>query len=231
MISKSMMYKGKVGLFGSIDRSSNYVSAYVFVFLEILLTALSVLLYFTVPELRATTTFMAFSVILLTASIVELSVVKRKDGSDDMLKWVLGISFVVSAITTTSTMGVSGSILFILPMLLSVQYCSLFYSVFMSVITVMGSFVPLLLTSFLDYYDLNVIKIKTGSVVNISTTLEAALRPEIIDEAGTKVNEMLAIFLPAILFVIIIAVVTCIITHTLRKNILEQYRQFQNTRE
>lgn len=231
MISKSMMYKGKVGLFGSIDRSSNYVSAYVLVFLEILLTALSVLLYFTVPELRATTTFMAFSVILLTISIVELSVVKRKDGSDDMLKWVLGISFVVSAIATTSTMGVSGSILFILPMLLSVQYCSLFYSVFMSVITVMGSFVPLLLTSFLDYYDLNVIKIKTGSVVNISTTLEAALRPEIIDEAGTKVNEMLAIFLPAILFVIIIAVVTCIITHTLRKNILEQYRQFQNTRE
>ena len=176
-----MMYKGKVGLFAGIDRSSNFVSAYMLVFLEILLTALSVLLYFTVPELRATTAFMAFSVILLIVSLVELAVVKRKDGSDDMLKWVLGICFVISAITTTSTMGVSGSILFILPMLLSVQYCSLFYSVFMSVITIMGSFVPLLLTSFLDYYDLNVIRIKPGSVVNINTTLESALSPEFID--------------------------------------------------
>ena len=231
MISKSMMYKGKVGLFGGIDRSSNYVSAYMFVFLEMLLTALSVLLYFTVPELRATTTFMAFSVVLLIASLVELAIVKRKDGSDQMLKWMLGISFVVSAITTTSTMGVSGSILFILPMLLSVQYCSLFYSVFMSVITVMGTFVPLLLTSFLSFYDLNVIIMKPGSVITIDTTLEAALKPELIDEAGTKVNELVAVFLPAILFVIIIAVLTCIITHTYRKNILEQYRQFQNTRE
>lgn len=231
MISKSMMYKGKVGLFSAIDRSSNYVSAYMFVFLEMLLTALSVLLYFTVPELRATTTFMAFSAVLLIASLVELAIVKRKDGSDQMLKWMLGISFVISAITTTSTMGVSGSILFILPMLLSVQYCSLFYSVFMSVITVMGTFVPLLLTSFLTFYDLNVIIMKPGSVITIDTTLEAALKPELIDEAGTKVNELLAVFLPAILFVIIIAVLTCIITHTYRKNILEQYRQFQNTRE
>ena len=226
-----MMYKGKVGLFAAIDRSSNYVSAYMFVFLEMLLTALSVLLYFTVPELRATTTFMAFSAVLLIASLVELAIVKRKDGSDQMLKWMLGISFVISAITTTSTMGVSGSILFILPMLLSVQYCSLFYSVFMSVITVMGTFVPLLLTSFLTFYDLNVIIMKPGSVITIDTTLEAALKPELIDEAGTKVNELLAVFLPAILFVIIIAVLTCIITHTYRKNILEQYRQFQNTRE
>jgi hypothetical protein len=128
-------------------------------------------------------------------------------------------------------MGVSGSLLFILPMLLSVQYCSLFYSVFMSVITVMGSFVPLLLTSFLTYYDLNVIRVDQGSVVKIDTTLEEALRPEIIDAAGTKVNELLAVSLPAISFVIIVAVVACIITHSYRKNILEQYRQFQNTRE
>ena len=231
MISNSMMQKGKLGLFGAIDRSSNYVSAYLFVCLEVFLTALSVLLYFKVPELRATKTFFIFSGVMLIVSIVELAVVKEKDGSDDMLKWVLGISFVVSAIATTSTMGVSGSILFILPILLSVQYCSLFYSVFLSVITVMGSFVPLLLTSFLTYYDLNVIRVNPGSVVKINTTLEEALRPEIIDAAGTKVNELLAVFLPAISFVIIVAVVACIITHRFRKNILEQYRQFQNTRE
>lgn len=226
-----MMHKGKLGLFGAIDRSSNYTSAYIFVCLEVFLTALSVLLYFKVPELRATKTFLVFSGVMLIVSIVELAVIKRKEGSGHMLKWVLGVSFVLSAIATTSTMGVCGSILFILPILLSVQYCSLFYSVFLSVITVMGSFVPLLLTSFLAFYDLNVIRVNPGSVVNINTTLEEALRPEIIDVAGTKVNELLAIFLPAISFVIIISVVACIITHSYRKNILEQYRQFQNTRE
>ena len=225
------MNRGKLGLFYAIDRSSNLVSAHLFVGLEVLLTALSVLLYFTVPELRATFAFMIFSALLLLVSVVELAVIKKKDGSGDWLKWILGISFVISAIVTTSTMGLGGSILFILPILLSVQYCSLFYTVFMSVITVMGSFVPLLLTSFLTFYDLNVIRLIPGSVVKVNTTLEAALTPEIIDEAGTKINELLAIFLPAILFVIIIAVVAGIITHTLRKNILEQYRQFQNTRE
>jgi hypothetical protein len=226
-----MMHQGKLGLFNAIDRSANYVSAYMLVCLEVLLTALSVLLYFTVPELRASSAFVIFSAVLLVVSIVELTVVKRKEGSGDWLKWILGISYVLSAITTTSTMGVNGSILFILPMLLSIQYCSLFYSVFMSVITIMGSFVPLLLTSFLTFYDLNVIRLNPGSAVEIKTTLEAALRPEIIDVAGTKINELLAIFLPAISFVIIIAVVTGIITHRFRKNILEQYRQFQDTRE
>lgn len=226
-----MMNKGKLGLFNAIDRSANLVSARLFVGLELLLTALSVLLYYTVPELRATTAFMGFSAVLLIISFVELAVITKKEGSGDWLKWILGISFVITAITTTSTMGVGGSILFIFPMLLSVQYCSLFYSVFISVITVMGSFVPLLLTSFLTFYDLNVIRLKPGSVVEVGTTLEMALRPEIIDEAGTKINELLAIFLPAVLFVIIIAVVTCVITHTYRKNILEQYRRFQTTRE
>ena len=58
----------------------------------------------------------------------------------------------------------------------------------------MGTFVPLLLTSFLTFYDLNVIIMKPGSVITIDTTLEAALKPELIDEAGTKVNELLAVF-------------------------------------
>ena len=195
LITNSMMHKGKLGLFGAIDRSSNYTSAYIFVCLEVFLTALSVLLYFKVPELRATKTFLVFSGVMLIVSIVKLAVIKRKEGSGYMLKWVLGVSFVLSAIATTSTMGVSGSILFILPILLSVQYCSLFYSVFLSVITVMGSLVPLLLTSFLTFYDLNVIRVDQGSVVKIDTTLEEALRPEIIDAAGTKVNELLAVYL------------------------------------
>lgn len=231
MISNTMMNKGKLGLFYAIERSSNFVSAYLFAGLEFFLTALSVLLYFTVPELRATFDFIIFSAVLLLVSIVELAFIKRKDGVGDWLKWILGSSFVLSAIATTSTMGVGGSILFILPILLSVQYCSLFYTVFMSVITFMGSFVPLLLTSYLNFYDLNLIRLIPGSVVEINTTLEEALTPEIIDEAGTKINELLAVFLPAISFVIIIAVVASIITYTLRKNILEQYRQFQNTRE
>ena len=166
LISNLMMQKGKLGLFGAIDRASNYVSAHILVGLEILLTALSVLLYFKVPELRATTVFMAFSVLLLIVSLVELAVVKRKDGTGDMIKWVLGITFVITAATTTSTMGVSGCILFILPLLLSVQYCTLFYSVFMSVITLMGTFVPLLLTSFLSLYGLNVIRLKPVSTPN-----------------------------------------------------------------
>lgn len=95
----------------------------------------------------------------------------------------------------------------------------------------MGSCVPLLLTSFMSFYDLNVIKLIPGSVLKIETTLEEAIKPELIDVAGTKVNELLAIIFPVILVVIIIAIVTCIITHSIRKNILEQYRKFQNTRE
>ena len=67
--------------------------------------------------------------------------------------------------------------------------------------------------------------------VKIDTILEDSLVPEVIDVAGTKINELIAIIMPVILFVIIIAVVTCVITSTIRKNILEQYRHFQNTRE
>ena len=128
-------------------------------------------------------------------------------------------------------MGVGGSILFVFPILLSVQYCSLIFSIFISVITVLGTFVPLLLTSFLSFYELNVVKIIPGSVIEVNSTLESSLKPEIIDIPGTKINELLAVFLPAVLFVIIVGIETCIIVYYIRKVILEQYRYFQNTRE
>ena len=169
--------------------------------------------------------------ILLIVSLVELRIIKKKEGAGNVLKWVVGISFVISAVTSTSTMGLSASILFVFPILLSVQYCSLLYSIFISVVTIMGSFIPLLLASFISLYDLNVIKLIPGSIIHVGETLESSLKPEIIDVAGTKVNELLAIFLPAILFLIIIAVVTCIITNDFRKHLLEQYRAFQNSRE
>lgn len=231
MIYNSTMYKGKAGMFKSIESSANLISVKLLVCLQILLTILSIIIYYTVKELTAGIVFVVFSIVLLIISIVELIVTKRKNGVGSALKWIIGISFVISAIVTTSTMGVGGSVLLVFPMLLSIQYCSLLYSIFISVITLMGSCVPLLLTSFMSFYDLNVIKLIPGSVLKINTTLEEAIKPEIIDVAGTKVNELLAIIFPVILVVIIIAVVTCIITHSIRKNILEQYRKFQNTRE
>ena len=231
MIANSLMSKGKVGLFGLIERSANLKSARMFVGLEVLLTALSVILYHSVPELEAIVFFMGFSIVLLIISIVELIIINKREGVGKYLKWIIGIGFVISAVTTTSTMGVGGSILFVFPMVLSVQYCSVLFSIFMSVITIGGSFIPLLLTSFLSFYDLNVIKLYPGSVITVTTTLESALTPEIIDVAGTKINELLAIFLPAILFLVIIAFVICVITHAFRSYLLEQYRMYQNTRE
>lgn len=225
------MNKGKVGLFGTIEREANLKSARMFVNLEILLFILSVIMFFKVKELEATDAYMAFSAILLIVSIIELIIIRKKEGVGSFLKWAIGLSFIVAAVTTTSTLGVGGSILFVFPILLSVQYCSLQYSIFISIVTVLGSFIPLLLTSFLSFYDLNVIKLYPGSTITIDTTLEAALHPDIINVAGTKINELLAIFLPAISFVIIIAVVTCVITHSFRKIILEQYRHYQNSRE
>ena len=231
MISNRLMNKGKVGLFGTIEHEANLKSARMFVNLQILLFTLSVILFYTVKELEATGAYMFFSVVLLILSIVELIIIRKREGVGSFIKWAIGLSFVVTAVTTTSTLGVGGSILFVFPILLSVQYCSLLYSIFISVVTVLGSFVPLLLTSFLSFYDLNVIKLIPGSTLTINTTLEASLHPDVINEAGTKINELLAIFLPAISFVIIIAVVTCVITHSFRKILLEQYRKFQNTRE
>ena len=231
MISNVYMNKGKVGLFGTIEHDANLKSARMLVNLQVLLFALSMILYFTVQELEATDVYMVFSALLLVVSIVELIIIRKKEGVGSFIKWAIGLTFVLTAVTTTSTLGVGGSILFVLPVLLSVQYCSLTYSIFMSVIALLGSFIPLLLTSFLSFYDLNVIKLVPGSTIKIATTLESSLRPEIIDEAGTKLNELLAIFLPAMSFVVIIAVITCIITHSFRKILLEQYRDFQNTRE
>ena len=231
MITNSMMQRGKIGLFGSIEYSSNLISSQLFFALQVLLTGLSLVMYFTIKELLAGFYFVVLSVLLLLVSIVEMTIVKRKEGKGSFLKWMIGISFVLSAVATTSTMGVGGSILFVLPILLSIQYCSLIFSIFTSVVTVLGSFIPLLLTSFLSFYDLNVIKLLPGSVVKIETTLEKALTPEIINIPGTKLNELLAIFLPAMLFVVIVGFVACIITYFIRKNILEQYRNYQNTRE
>lgn len=232
MLPNQMLTKGKAGLFGMIESSANLRSIRVFTVLTSLLFALSVLLRLDVPEMiMISPAFLIFSAVMLAAAVAELVIVQRKKGTGSQLKWIIGISFVFSAVVTTSTMGPVGSIIFVFPMLLSIQYCSFLYSLFLSGITVMGTFVPLLLSSRLGNFDLNVVRLAPGTVLEVSSTLEAALAAGAIQEAGTKINELLSIFLPMILIINIVAVITVIITGAIRKSLLEQYRLFQTTRE
>lgn len=231
MLTSQMMNKGKIGLFGMIERSSNLRSSRAFAILALLLFALSVLLRYRVPELRMLPVFMWLSAGMLLVSLVELLIVQRKEGAGKHLKWILGISFVVYAAITTSTLGMVGSIIYLFPLLLSIQYCSMIYSLSISVISLMGAFIPLLLTVYMDNYDLNVVRLAPGTVIEVTSTLEAALDTVDINTTGTKINELLAVILPGTMLIIIAAVVTVIITGTIRKIMLEQYHQFQTTRE
>ena len=231
MVPDRMMYKGKAGLFSYIESTANLRNIRALVTLTTLLLTISVLLYFTVPEIGDIPFFMGSSAVMLLVSIVQLVIIRRKKGVGNHLKWAVGIGFIVSAIMTTSTMGAVGSIIFVFPMLLSIQYCSVLYSLFISAVTLMGAFAPLLLSSRLSNYDLNVVRLVPDAVIRVASTLEASLDPGIMNEAGTKINELLSVYLPMILFVGIIAVVTVSITSVIRKNLLEQYHQFQNTRE
>jgi len=231
LMTNQIMRQGKTGLFGMIERSCNLRNSRVFVALNVLLLAISVLLRFTVPEIGMIPYFMWLSAGILLASVVELLIVQRKDGVGNHLKWVIGVSFVASAAITTATLGAPGAIIFVFPLLLSIPYCSVLYSIFISVVTVMGAFIPLLLSAFLFHYDLNVVRLAPGTVIEVTSTLEAALGTVAINEAGTKVNELLSMFLPVVVLVIISAVVTVSITSAVRKMLLEQYHQFQTTRE
>lgn len=231
MIPNNLMSKGKAGLFGIVESRANIRNARTFLALTALLFVLSLLLHFTVPEIGVVPYFMVFSGVMLLVSVAELIVVQKKQGVGSHLKWIIGIGYIVSAVTTTSTMGAAGSIIFVFPMLLSIQYCSFLYSLFISAATVMGTFIPLLLSSRLANFDLNVARLIPGSVIEVTSTLEASLGPDVLNRTGTKVNELLSIFLPMILFVIIIAVLTVLITGAIRKNLLEQYHLFQTTRE
>ena len=101
----------------------------------------------------------------------------------------------------------------------------------MSVIAVMGTFIPLLLSSYLTYYDINVLRLAPGTVIKVTSTLGEAIDIASVDEAGTKINELLAVSLPVLVLTVIAAVVIVIITAAVRKMLLEQYHQFQTTRE
>ena len=225
------MARGKTGLFSLIENAANLRNGRTFVAVSALLFALSLLLKFTVPELSTVPFFMVFSLVMLLISIVELVIVQRKKGIGTYLKWLIGIGFIASAIGTTASMGAVGSIIFVFPILLSIQYCSVLYSLFISVVTVMGTFAPLLLASHLSNYDLNVVRLVPGAVIQVSSTLEASLGSGIINEAGTKLNELLTVSLPLLLLINILAVVSIAVTGAIRRSLLEQYHQFQNTRE
>ena len=231
MLTNQMMRQGKLGLFGMIERSANLRNSRVFVAMNVLLFAISVVVRFTVEELEVGLWFMRLATGMLLVSLVELLIVQRKDGVGNHLKWIIGISFVVSAAITTSTLGAVGCMIYMIPLLLSIPYCSVLYSVFISVITVMGSFIPLLMTAFMSNYDLNVVQLAPGTVIEVTSTLEAALDTVDINSMGTKVNELLAVLLPGIVLIIIVAVATVSITAAIRRILLEQYHQFQTTRE
>ena len=231
MLTKQMMRQGKPGLFGMIERSTNLRNSRVFVALNVILFIISLVVRFTVWELEMGSCFMWLSAGMLLVSLVELLIVQRKDGVGNHLKWILGVSFVVSAAVTTSTLGAVGSMIYIFSLLLSIPYCSVLYSVFISVVTVMGSFIPLLMTAFMSNYDLNVVRIAPGTVIEVTSTLEATLDTVAVNDAGTKINELTAVLLPGVVMIIIMAVATVSITAAVRRILLEQYHQFQITRE
>ena len=230
-MTNQIMRQGKTGLFGMIERSCNLRNSRVFVALNVILFTISLVVRFTVWELEMGPRFMWLSAGMLLVSLVELLIVQRKDGTGNHLKWVIGVSFVVSAAITTSTLGAVGCMIYIIPLLLSIPYCSVLYSVFISVVTVMGSFIPLLMTAFMSNYDLNVVRIAPGTVIEVTSTLEAALKTVAVNDAATKMNELTAVLLPGVVMVIIMAVATVSITAAGRRILLEQYHQFQNTRE
>ncbi len=231
MVSNQIMARGKTGLFSLIESSANLRNARTFTAVTGLLFALSLLLRLRVPEIGTIPFFMVFSGVMLLISIAELVIVQRKKGNGTWLKWCIGIGFIALAIGATASVGAVGSIIFVFPMLLSIQYCSVLYSLFISAVTIMGTFAPLLLASHLSNYDLNVIRLVPGAVIEVSSTLEASLGSGIINVAGTKLNELLSVFLPMLLLINIIAVVTVTVTGAIRRSLLEQYHQFQNTRE
>ena len=231
MLTKQMMRQGKSGLFGMIERSTNLRNSRVFVALNVILFIISLVVRFTVRELEMGPLFMWLSAGMLLVSLVELLIVQRKEGAGNHLKWIIGSSFVVSAAVTTSTLGAVGSMIYIFPLLISISYCSVLYSLFVSVVTVMGSFIPLLLTAFMSNYDLNVVRFAPGTVIEIASTLEAALYTADVNEMGTKINQLLAVFVPGVVLIIIVSVATVSITAAYRRILLEQYHQFQNTRE
>ena len=230
-MTNQIMRQGKTGLFGMIERSCNLRNSRVFVALNVILFTISLVVRFTVQELEVGLWFMWLSAVMLIVSLVELLIVQRKDGTGNHLKWVIGVSFVVSAAITTSTLGAVGCMIYIIPLLLSIPYCSVLYSVFISVVTVMGSFIPLLMTAFMSNYDLNVVRIAPGTVIEVTSTLEAALKTVAVNDAATKMNELTAVLLPGVVMVIIMAVATVSITAAGRRILLEQYHQFQNTRD
>ena len=230
-MTNQIMRQGKTGLFGMIERSCNLRNSRVFVALNVILFTISLVVRFTVQELEVGLWFMWLSAVMLIVSLVELLIVQRKEGAGNHLKWIIGIGFVVSAAVTTSTLGGVGSMIYGFSLLLSIPYCSVLYSVFISVVTVMGSFIPLLMTAFMSNYDLNVVRIAPGTVIEVTSTLEAALKTVAVNDAATKMNELTAVLLPGVVMVIIMAVATVSITAAGRRILLEQYHQFQNTRE
>ena len=231
MLTNQMMNKGKSGLFSMIERSANLRNSRVFVVLNVILFIISVMVYYNVPELESRSVFMWLTAVMLLVSLAELVIVQRKGGAGNHLKWIIGSSFVVSAAVTTSTLGAVGSMIYIFPLLISISYCSVLYSLFVSVVTVMGSFIPLLLTAFMSNYDLNVVRFAPGTVIEITSTLEAALYTADVNEMGTKINQLLAVFVPGVVLIIIVSVATVSITAAVRRILLEQYHHFQNTRE
>ena len=232
MLTNQLMRKGKTGLFGMIESSSNLRNSRVFVVMTAILFAIAVLLRFTVTDVGQGSYFMWFSAGMLLVSLVELLIVQRKDGVGNSLKWILGVSFVVSAAVTTSTLGTVGSVIYVFPLLLSVSYYSVLFSLAISAITVVGTFIPFLLSAYLSSYNLNVVQIAApGTVIKVTSSLREALDAGLINETGTKINELLSILLPLVVFIIISAVMTVSITAAARRILLEQYHQFQTTRE
>ena len=68
-------------------------------------------------------------------------------------------------------------------------------------------------------------------MIEVTSTLEATLDTVAVNDAGTKINELTAVLLPGVVMIIIMAVATVSITAAVRRILLEQYHQFQITRE
>lgn len=229
--NQSSMRKGKLGLFGEIEQSSNLRNSKAFLALSAILLVSATLIYFLVKEISSGFLFLIFSSVIFVLSLIEFFVVRKRKGLGKAIKWVLACSYLLAAVVSISLLGPTVSLVLIIPILTSIPYCSFIFTFAVSAFTLLGTFAPILLSSYLNFFDLNVIELYDGSIIKILGTLESSINTGAIDITATKVNEIIAIYLPIVALVILIAFISCFVTKSLRERLLQQYSAYRNSRE
>ena len=216
--------RGTKGIFEEIEKSSNILCAKGLIACASITTVIGIIAVITDKSAYMKFVKIGFSIaVVVCAAMAWYSLSRKEHGS--FHKYTLFIAWSVAICMIASSIDSSESLLYAIPIILSIRYYSVVFTLSVSVLNIIFAFIPYIIKVYIHAFPLDFIVLEQGTVITMAgDSLDGTVNAlSTIDVTATITNMLTFGYLVTMSVLVVISIFAVLLTNFTRKNIIKQY--------